>query len=131
MRQICDGVKYMHDKNVIHLDLKPENVLCRTRSSYEIKIIDFGLARIYDPKEPLKVLFGTPEFVAPEVIQYEPICPKADMWSIGMFLFILFLLTMKCINLSLFRSDLLCPVVWFVTVFREHRSGNIHQCDSM
>ena len=59
MRQICDGVKYMHDKNVIHLDLKPENVLCRTRSSYEIKIIDFGLAKISNKNDQGFVRIGS------------------------------------------------------------------------
>jgi len=51
----------------IHLDLKPENILCLTESGNRIKIIDFGLAREYDPDTKLQVLFGTPEFVAPEV----------------------------------------------------------------
>lgn len=49
----------------------------------QIKIIDFGLAQHYDPSEDLRILFGTPEFVAPEVISYEPVSPKSDMWSIG------------------------------------------------
>ena len=84
MRQICEGVSYMHTKSIIHLDLKPENVLCKTRTSCDIKIIDFGLAQTYNPLEPQRVLFGTPEFVAPEVIQYEPVSPMADMWSVGM-----------------------------------------------
>lgn len=62
--------------------MKPENILCKSRTSYDIKIIDFGLARQYTD-EPLRVLFGTPEFVAPEVINYEPVSPKSDMWSVG------------------------------------------------
>jgi myosin-light-chain kinase len=67
VRQICEALDYMHEKNVIHLDLKPENILCLTESGNRIKIIDFGLAREYDPDKKLQVLFGTPEFVAPEV----------------------------------------------------------------
>ena len=55
MRQICDGVKYMHQKNVLHLDLKPENILCITKNSNEVKIIDFGLARKFDPNTETKV----------------------------------------------------------------------------
>ncbi|GFY59997.1 myosin light chain kinase, smooth muscle [Trichonephila inaurata madagascariensis] len=89
MRQICDGVAYMHKNNVLHLDLKPENILCKTRTSHKIKIIDFGLARIYKQDESLRILFGTPEFVAPEVINYEPVCPASDMWSVGVICYVL------------------------------------------
>ncbi|PRD24786.1 UNVERIFIED_CONTAM: Myosin light chain kinase [Trichonephila clavipes] len=86
---ICDGVSYMHKNNVLHLDLKPENILCKTRTSHKIKIIDFGLARIYKQDESLRILFGTPEFVAPEVINYEPVCPSSDMWSVGVICYVL------------------------------------------
>ncbi|CAL1280815.1 unnamed protein product [Larinioides sclopetarius] len=89
MRQICDGVAYMHRNNVLHLDLKPENILCKTRTSHKIKIIDFGLARIYKQDDSLRILFGTPEFVAPEVINYEPVCPASDMWSVGVICYVL------------------------------------------
>ncbi|KAG8184111.1 hypothetical protein JTE90_008897 [Oedothorax gibbosus] len=89
MRQICSGVAHMHAHNVIHFDLKPENILCKTRSSHKIKIIDFGLARVYDGDESLRVLFGTPEFVAPEIINYEPVGPGSDMWSVGVICYVL------------------------------------------
>lgn len=42
-----------------------------------------------DGKTPLKVMHGTPEFVAPEVINYEPVCLATDMWSIGVICYIL------------------------------------------
>ncbi|XP_076313423.1 twitchin-like isoform X2 [Tachypleus tridentatus] len=89
MRQICDGVRYMHENNVIHLDLKPENILCKTQTSHQIKLIDFGLAREYSPNGDLRVLFGTPEFVAPEIISYEPVSPLSDMWSVGVICYVL------------------------------------------
>lgn len=89
MRQICEGVNYMHQNGVIHLDLKPENILCKTKTSHQIKIIDFGLARVYDPSDNLRILFGTPEFVAPEVISYEPVSPASDMWSLGVICYVL------------------------------------------
>ncbi|CAH1789051.1 unnamed protein product [Owenia fusiformis] len=89
IRQICEGVKYMHTQSVLHLDLKPENVLCVNKNSTQIKLIDFGLARKYDPKENLRVMFGTPEFVAPEVINYEEVGPATDMWSVGVICYVL------------------------------------------
>ncbi|KAL4660506.1 myosin light chain kinase, smooth muscle-like isoform X1 [Arapaima gigas] len=89
MQQILEGMQYMHQKNIVHLDLKPENIVCTDRTGTFIKIIDFGLASQLDPKTPLKVMHGTPEFVAPEVIAYEPVGLATDMWSIGVICYIL------------------------------------------
>ena len=89
MKQILEGVEHMHQLKVLHLDLKPENIMIVRPDSKQIKLIDFGLARRYNPKENLKVMFGTPEFVAPEVITYERISPGTDMWSIGVIAYVL------------------------------------------
>ncbi|XP_076449773.1 uncharacterized protein LOC143286078 isoform X2 [Babylonia areolata] len=89
VRQICSGVGYMHSKSILHLDLKPENVLCVAEHSNQIKIIDFGLARFFKPGDSLQVLFGTPEFIAPEVVNYDAISFSTDMWSIGVICYIL------------------------------------------
>uniref|UniRef100_A0A8C1VRZ3 Myosin, light chain kinase 5 n=1 Tax=Cyprinus carpio TaxID=7962 RepID=A0A8C1VRZ3_CYPCA len=89
MHQILEGIQYMHQQNIVHLDLKPENIVCVDRTGIQIKIIDFGLASKLDPNTPVKVMHGTPEFVAPEVINYEPICLATDMWSIGVICYIL------------------------------------------
>lgn len=89
MRQICEAMDYIHEHNIIHLDLKPENILCLTESGNRIKIIDFGLAREYDPSSKLQVLFGTPEFVAPEVVNFDEITFATDMWSIGVIAYVL------------------------------------------
>nr|XP_015804148.2 myosin light chain kinase, smooth muscle isoform X2 [Nothobranchius furzeri] len=89
MKQILEGIAYMHEKNIVHLDLKPENIVCVDPNGTSIKIIDFGLARKLDDLTPLRVMHGTPEFVAPEVINYEPVCLATDMWSIGVICYIL------------------------------------------
>ncbi|XP_028988740.1 myosin light chain kinase 2, skeletal/cardiac muscle isoform X2 [Betta splendens] len=89
IRQICDGLQHMHKMYVLHLDLKPENILCVNRVTNKIKIIDFGLARIYKPREKLKVNFGTPEFLAPEVINYDFVSFNTDMWSLGVITYML------------------------------------------
>ncbi|XP_062264613.1 myosin light chain kinase, smooth muscle [Platichthys flesus] len=89
VQQILEGIAYMHEQNIIHLDLKPENIVCVDTYGTNIKIIDFGLAGRLDPNTPLKVLHGTAEFVAPEVINYEPVCLATDMWSIGVICYIL------------------------------------------
>ncbi|NXC32745.1 MYLK2 kinase, partial [Campylorhamphus procurvoides] len=89
VRQICEGIRFMHHMNVLHLDLKPENILCVSTTGHMVKIIDFGLARRYNPSEKLKVNFGTPEFLSPEVVNYEQVSYSTDMWSMGVITYML------------------------------------------
>ncbi|KAM8845440.1 myosin light chain kinase, smooth muscle [Spinachia spinachia] len=89
MHQILEGIAFMHKQSIVHLDLKPENIVCVDTTGTSIKIIDFGLASRLDGNTPLKVMHGTPEFVAPEVINYEPVFLTTDMWSIGVICYIL------------------------------------------
>ncbi|XP_077074611.1 myosin light chain kinase 2, skeletal/cardiac muscle [Siphateles boraxobius] len=89
VKQICEGVQYMHQMYVIHLDLKPENILLVNHSSHQVKIIDFGLARRYKPREKLKVSFGTPEFLAPEVVNFDFVSFPTDMWTLGVVTYML------------------------------------------
>ncbi|XP_075379025.1 myosin light chain kinase, smooth muscle-like [Mycteria americana] len=89
MRQILEGLQFMHGQAIVHLDLKPENIVCISPSSHRLKIIDFGLARKLAPGIPVKVLHGTPEFMAPEVVAFEPVDFSTDMWSIGVICYIL------------------------------------------
>ncbi|KAK1161952.1 myosin light chain kinase 3-like isoform X1 [Acipenser oxyrinchus oxyrinchus] len=88
-KQICEGVQYLHQQYILHLDLKPENILCVNRTGNQIKIIDFGLARRYRPRDKLKVNFGTPEFLAPEVVNYDFVSFPTDMWSVGVITYML------------------------------------------
>ncbi|KAG8510008.1 Myosin light chain kinase 3, partial [Galemys pyrenaicus] len=88
-KQICEGVHYLHQHYILHLDLKPENILCVNQTGHQIKIIDFGLAKRYKPREKLKVNFGTPEFLAPEVVNYEFVSFPTDMWSVGVITYML------------------------------------------
>ncbi|NWU77720.1 MYLK2 kinase, partial [Onychorhynchus coronatus] len=89
VQQICEGIRFMHHMHVLHLDLKPENILCVAATGHMVKIIDFGLARRYNPNEKLKVNFGTPEFLSPEVVNYEQVSYSTDMWSMGVITYML------------------------------------------
>uniref|UniRef100_A0A671SMZ5 Protein kinase domain-containing protein n=1 Tax=Sinocyclocheilus anshuiensis TaxID=1608454 RepID=A0A671SMZ5_9TELE len=89
IRQICEGLRYMHKMYILHLDLKPENILCVSRLTNKVKIIDFGLARKYQPREKLRVNFGTPEFLSPEVVNYDFVSFNTDMWSLGVITYML------------------------------------------
>ncbi|XP_046864995.1 myosin light chain kinase, smooth muscle-like isoform X2 [Xenia sp. Carnegie-2017] len=89
MRQLLEGLQYIHRMNIVHLDLKPENIVCVSKYSWNIKLIDFGLAKELKPGTIVKTMQGTPEFVAPEIINYDPIHLASDMWSVGVIAYIL------------------------------------------
>ncbi|NP_001084771.1 death associated protein kinase 1 S homeolog [Xenopus laevis] len=91
IKQILNGVNYLHSLQIAHFDLKPENIMLLDRNAPKprIKIIDFGLAHRIDSGNEFKNIFGTPEFVAPEIVNYEPLGLESDMWSIGVITYIL------------------------------------------
>ncbi|XP_068060585.1 death-associated protein kinase 2 isoform X3 [Anomalospiza imberbis] len=91
IKQILDGVNYLHSKKIAHFDLKPENIMLLDNNIPipHIKLIDFGLAHKIEDGVEFKNIFGTPEFVAPEIVNYEPLGLAADMWSIGVITYIL------------------------------------------
>ncbi|KAJ8344743.1 hypothetical protein SKAU_G00289360 [Synaphobranchus kaupii] len=89
-RQILTGVAWLHHNNVVHLDLKPQNVLLTSsRPLGDIRIVDFGLSRRMDNVKEVREILGTPEYVAPEILNYEPLSTATDMWSIGVLTYIM------------------------------------------
>lgn len=89
VKQILEALQFMHERNFVHLDLKPENILCVSMDSNDIKLVDFGLARDLDSEQETKSSFGTPDFVAPEVIRMKPVSPASDLWSLGVVTYVL------------------------------------------
>uniref|UniRef100_H3CCP9 non-specific serine/threonine protein kinase n=1 Tax=Tetraodon nigroviridis TaxID=99883 RepID=H3CCP9_TETNG len=91
IKQILEGVNYLHARKIAHFDLKPENIMLLDKNVPlpRIKLIDFGLAHQIEAGVEFKNIFGTPEFVAPEIVNYEPLGLEADMWSIGVITYIL------------------------------------------
>ncbi|XP_068405980.1 serine/threonine-protein kinase 17A isoform X1 [Eschrichtius robustus] len=142
MRQILEGVRFLHAHDVVHLDLKaesptvpagpekteemilsadpvypsakdetslflllhvishdglwilpllrPQNILLTSDSPLgDIKIVDFGLSRVMKNSEELREIMGTPEYVAPEILSYDPISMATDMWSIGVLAYVM------------------------------------------
>ncbi|XP_032938884.1 death-associated protein kinase 2-like isoform X3 [Catharus ustulatus] len=89
--QILSGVEYLHARLIAHFDLKPENIMLQEKDvpKPRIKIIDFGLAQQLEDGITFKSLCGTPQYIAPEVINYEPLSLATDMWSIGVITYIL------------------------------------------
>ena len=72
-RQICQGLKSIHDQCIVHLDLKPENILFESSKSSSLKLIDFGLAAKLDPEVVAKVSVATAEFAAPEIVNRDAV----------------------------------------------------------
>ncbi|XP_006638269.2 serine/threonine kinase 17a like [Lepisosteus oculatus] len=90
VRQILSGVAYLHRNNVVHLDMKPQNLLLTSsRPLGDIRIVDFGLSRRMDNVKEVREILGTPEYVAPEILNYEPISTATDMWSIGVLAYVM------------------------------------------
>lgn len=81
--------RIMYFKSLVRSVLQPENIMCHTRTSHRIKIIDFGLAQKLESNAPVRVMFGTPEFIPPEILNYEPIGTESDMWSVGVICYVL------------------------------------------
>ncbi|XP_037104683.1 obscurin isoform X1 [Syngnathus acus] len=83
IQQILEGVGHIHSMNILHLDIKPENILMVYPPRDEIKICDFGFCQEVDTSRHQYSMFGTPEFVAPEIVHQEPVSAGTDIWSVG------------------------------------------------
>ncbi|XP_059475942.1 serine/threonine-protein kinase D1 isoform X2 [Neocloeon triangulifer] len=87
--QILIALKHLHSKNVVHCDLKPENVLLSTNVDYpQVKLCDFGYAKIIGEKSFRKSVVGTPAYLAPEVLRNKCYNRSLDMWSVGVIVYV-------------------------------------------
>ncbi|XP_011331017.1 death-associated protein kinase 1 isoform X3 [Ooceraea biroi] len=90
VRQVLMALSHLHSHQVAHLDIKPENILLSTPPPMpSIKLIDLGLSHRLVPGSEHRALFGTPEFVAPEIVNYEPLSLGTDLWAVGVLTYIL------------------------------------------
>ena len=90
MRQVGEALSYLYQNNVIHRDLKLQNILLSEKNDDKaiIKIADFGLAKQYEGSENLfDTIAGTPIYMAPEIQKGEAYSDKSDLWSVGVILF--------------------------------------------
>ncbi|KAJ7405471.1 Peripheral plasma membrane protein CASK [Willisornis vidua] len=91
MRQILEALRYCHDNNIIHRDVKPHCVLLASKeNSAPVKLGGFGVAiQLGESGLVAGGRVGTPHFMAPEVVKREPYGKPVDVWGCGVILFIL------------------------------------------
>nr|XP_035938846.1 striated muscle preferentially expressed protein kinase isoform X1 [Halichoerus grypus] len=90
MQQVLEGICYLHQNHVLHLDVKPENLLVwdGAEGEEQVRICDFGNAQELTPGEPQYCQYGTPEFVAPEIVNQTPVSGVTDIWPVGVVAFL-------------------------------------------
>jgi serine/threonine protein kinase len=87
---LFEAISYCHTHQVAHRDLKPENLLLLSNTDdSNIKIADFGFAKKCRRPSSLTTQCGTPGYVAPEILEGTPYDTQADMWSLGVIVYIL------------------------------------------
>lgn len=89
LRQILEGLAFMHSQKIAHCDLKPDNFLFSSKDKKaDLKIIDFGMSKKLKRRQEMSSLRGTPYYIAPEVLSgnYSECC---DMWSFGVVMFVM------------------------------------------
>jgi len=89
MKDICSGVSYAHEKQVVHRDLKPSNILISHDG--EVKVADFGIAKIQNSTKLTMegTGAGTPIIMSPEQIAGQPVTEKSDIFALGVLLYYL------------------------------------------
>ncbi len=86
--QICDGLSYAHKKNVIHKDLKPDNIMLAQDENDELRpvILDFGIANVYSPEGPVysETIAGSTRYMSPEQFNSPTVDARSDIYSLGL-----------------------------------------------
>jgi len=84
--QICAALEEVHERGVVHCDLKPDNIVCvQRRDEEQAKLLDFGLAKLRQRsgRDGAGWLGGTPSYMSPEQVRLEPLDGRSDLYSLG------------------------------------------------
>ncbi|KAI8876900.1 kinase-like protein [Backusella circina FSU 941] len=88
--QLASALKFLRENNLVHRDIKPQNLLLVPPSHGElpiVKVADFGFARILPNRSLADTLCGSPLYMAPEILEFKKYDAKADLWSVGTVLY--------------------------------------------
>lgn len=84
--QICLGLEYIHKKNILHRDLKTQNILlCQNKKI--AKIGDFGISKVLTSKSKANTVVGSPSYLSPELCSAKPYNQLSDVWALGCVLY--------------------------------------------
>ncbi|XP_073966643.1 unc-51 like kinase 3 homolog Aduk [Choristoneura fumiferana] len=88
LQQLASALKFLREKGVVHMDLKPHNLLLHKGSDgkYILKVADFGFATILSAESRLRMVRGSPLYMAPEMLQGE-YGASVDLWSVGVIMY--------------------------------------------
>ena len=104
IKNVLEGLQYLHNKNIIHCDLSPSNILVKDINLGKVYICDFGLSVDHNHEYilPIGNMIGNNKFMAPEILMMDKLSNKSDLWSVGIIVY--YLLTnnypFRCINES-------------------------------
>ena len=87
-RSIAETVGYLHERDIVHRDIKAENILLNRYQ--ELKLIDFGFSLLTVPPATIDTFCGTPTYMAPEIVSKKDHVPiYTDIWSMGVLLYVM------------------------------------------
>ncbi|XP_048225468.1 LOW QUALITY PROTEIN: serine/threonine-protein kinase ULK3 [Perognathus longimembris pacificus] len=87
MQQLASALQFLHERNISHLDLKPQNILLSSLEKPHLKLADFGFAQHMSPWDEKHVLRGSPLYMAPEMVCRRHYDARVDLWSVGVILY--------------------------------------------
>ena len=87
-RQLCAGLAAVHDRGVLHRDLKPQNIMLDEQG--EVRITDFGIAALAGEVSGREAMSGTPAYMSPEQLEGQELTLKSDIYSLGLVLYEVF-----------------------------------------
>ncbi|GAN08348.1 conserved hypothetical protein [Mucor ambiguus] len=85
--QIAHAISFLHNRGIVHRDIKLENVIMCDRKSLTVKLCDFGLSTFIRSNKPLETSCGTIMYAAPELLESKGYGKEIDVWSLGVLLF--------------------------------------------
>ncbi|KAG8440303.1 hypothetical protein GDO86_006168 [Hymenochirus boettgeri] len=87
LQQLASALKFLHERNISHLDLKPQNILLSRLDRPHLKLADFGFAQHMTSQDAPQALRGSPLYMAPEMVCCKHYDGRVDLWSVGVILY--------------------------------------------